>query len=92
MPPPSRRNGAAGARRAGGEIDLLLHLPDRRLSAVEVKRSAAPRAGKGFELAASDLGADERFVVHPGREPFPLSSATTAIPLADLMDRLATPG
>ena len=75
--------------RAGAEIDLLLHLPDRRLWAIEVKRSAAPRAGRGFELAASDLGADERFVVHPGREPFPLSSTTTAFPLADLMARLA---
>ena len=60
--------------RAGAEIDLMLHLPDRRLWAVEVKRSTAPRAGKGFEIAASDIGADERFVVHPGREPFPLSA------------------
>ena len=78
--------------RAGAEIDLLLHLPDRRLWAVEVKRSATPRAGKGFEIAASDLEADERFVVHPGREPFPLSGTTTAIPLADLMVRLAALG
>ena len=75
--------------RAGAEIDLLLHLPDRRLWAIEVKRSAAPRAGKGFEVAASDLGADERFVVHPGSEPFPLSATTTAVPLANLMERLA---
>ena len=78
--------------RAGAEIDLLLHLPDRRLWAVEVKRSAAPRAGKGFEIAASDLGADERFVVHPGREPFPLSATTTALPLVDLMMRLEALG
>ena len=78
--------------RAGAEIDLLLHLPDRRLWAIEVKRSAAPRAGRGFEIAASDLGADERFVVHPGREPFPLSATTTAVPLADLMARLAALG
>ena len=78
--------------RAGAEIDLLLNLPDRRLWAIEVKRSAAPRAGKGFELAASDLGTDERFVVHPGREAFPLSGTTTAIPLADLMVRLASHG
>ena len=78
--------------RAGAEIDLLLHLPDRRLWAVEVKRSAAPRAGKGFELAASDLEADERFVVHPGREPFPLSRTTTAVPLVDLMARLEALG
>ena len=74
--------------RAGAEIDLLLHLPDRRLWAIEVKRSAAPKAAKGFELAASDLGAAERFVVHPGPEPFPLSRTTTAIPLARLMERL----
>ena len=78
--------------RAGAEIDLLLHLPDRRLWAVAVKRSAAPRAGKGFELAASDLEADERFVVHPGREPFPLSRTTSAVPLADLMARLEALG
>ena len=75
--------------RAGAEIDLLLLLPDRRLCAIEVKRSAAPRAARGFELAASDLGAAERLVVHPGREPFPLSETTTAVPLADLMERLA---
>lgn len=78
--------------RAGAEIDLLLNMPDRRLWAVEVKRSAAPRAGKGFELAASDLEVDERFVVHPGREPFPLSRTTTAVPLADLMARLEALG
>ena len=78
--------------RAGAEIDLLLHLPDRRLWAIEVKRSTAPRAGKGFEIAASDIGADERLVVYPGREPFPLSATTTAVPLADLMMRLAARG
>lgn len=78
--------------RAGAEIDLLLHLPDRRLWAVEVKRSTAPRAGKGFEIAASDIGADERLVVHPGHETFPLSATTTAVPLADLMMRLAARG
>ena len=78
--------------RAGAEIDLLLDMPDRRLWAVEVKRSATPRAGRGFELAASDLGVDERFVVHPGREPFPLSRTTTAVPLADLMARLEALG
>ncbi len=75
--------------RAGAEIDLLLLLPDRRLWAIEVKRSATPRPAKGFESAAADLGAAERFVVHPGRDPFPLSETTTAIPLANLMERLA---
>ena len=74
--------------RSGAEIDLLLQLPDRQLWAIEIKRSTAPRAARGFELAASDLGAAERFVVHPGREPSPLSGTTMAIPLTDLMERL----
>ena len=78
--------------RAGAEIDLLLHLPDRRLWAIEVKRSAAPRPGRGFVIAASDLEVDERFVVHPGREPFPLSATTTATPLPNLMAQLAALG
>ena len=74
--------------RAGAEIDLLLHLPHRRLWAIEIKRSTAPRVARGFELAASELGTAGRFVVHPGREPFPLSEAVTAIPRTDLMERL----
>ena len=89
---PSLPYACNGGKRAGAEIDLLLHLPDRRLWAIEVKRCAAPRAGKGFGIAASDIGADERFVVHPGRETFPLSSTTTAVPLAHLMMRLAAIG
>ena len=46
--------------RAGAEFDLLLHLPDRRLWAIEVKRSAAPRAARGFEFAASALRDHDR--------------------------------
>ena len=76
--------------RAGAEIDLLLLLPDRRLWAIEVKRSSAPRTSKGFELAASELRVTERFVVHPGHDTFPLSKTTLATPLTSLMERLET--
>ena len=75
--------------RAGAEIDLLLMLPDQRLWAVEVKRGAAPKTSKGFELAANDLGVAERFVVYPGAAAYPLSENTSAIPLSALMTRLA---
>ena len=75
--------------RAGAEIDLLLLLPDQRLWAVEVKRSAVRKTSKGFELAANDLDAAERFVVHPGDHAYPLSEHTTALPLDALMARLA---
>lgn len=75
--------------RAGAEIDLLLFLPNRELWAVEVKRSATPRIGKSFALAAEDVQATERFVVHSGDDSFPLNANTLAIPLAALMERLA---
>ncbi len=75
--------------RAGAEIDLLLLLPDQRLWAVEVKRGAVRKTSKGFELAATDLGVAERFVVHSGDVAYPLSEHTTAMPLDALMTRLA---
>ena len=75
--------------RAGAEIDLLLMLPDQRLWAVEVKRGAAPKTSKGFELAANDLEVAERFVVYPGDAAYPLSENTSAVPLSALMARLA---
>ena len=75
--------------RAGAEIDLLLLLPNHELWAIEVKRSATPRIGKGFALAVEDVNATERFAVHSGDDSFPLNANTLAIPLAALMDRLA---
>lgn len=75
--------------RAGAEIDLLLQLPDEQLWAIEVKRSSAPRARRGFELAASDLDPARRMVVYPGDEEFPLSESTTAVPLETVVSRLA---
>ena len=74
--------------RAGAEIDLLLLLPTQQLWAIEVKLSSAPRIGKGFALAAEDVDASERFVVHSGDEEFPLNAKTLAIPLLALMERL----
>ena len=53
------------------------------------KRSATPRIGKGFALAAEDVQATERFVVHSGDDSFPLNANTLAIPLAALMEHLA---
>ena len=76
--------------RAGAEIDLLLLLPDQRLWAIEVKLASAPRVGKGFALATEDVDASERFVVHSGDNAFPLGENTLAIPLAALMERLAS--
>ena len=73
----------------GAEIDLLLHFPDGRLWAVEVKRSLAPRPERGFHSGCADLNPVRRFVVYPGAETYPLSKDIQAIPLRELASLLA---
>jgi uncharacterized protein len=74
---------------AGAELDLLLELPRRQRWAVEVKRSSAPAVSKGFHIAADELGATHRFVVHSGAESFPMGNGVIASTLVDLQQRLA---
>ncbi len=77
---------------SGAEIDLLLHLSGGSLWAVEIKRSLAPRPQRGFHSACEDVKPERRFVVYPGEEPYPLSREVQAVPLARLMERLASHG
>ena len=73
----------------GAEIDLLLELPRGARWAVEVKRSQAPAATRGFHEAGADLKPRRRFVVYPGTERFPLGEGVEAVPLAALAQELA---
>ncbi|HEX6019929.1 MAG TPA: DUF4143 domain-containing protein [Burkholderiaceae bacterium] len=73
---------------AGAEIDLVLELPKRRRWAIEIKRSTAPAASKGFHIAADDLKATARYVVHGGKESFPLGHGVSAVTLVDLQQTL----
>ena len=72
------------------EIDLVLEGPGGQRLAIEIKRSSAPRPGKGFHLASADIKATSKLVVHPGDDSFALGSDTEAIGLQDLLERLAT--
>ena len=72
----------------GAEIDLLLAWPDGRLWAVEVKRSLAPKVGRGFHAACADLRPGRRVVVHPGEAAFPLAEGLEALPLRALAEEL----
>jgi predicted AAA+ superfamily ATPase len=76
----------------GAEVDLLLELPHRRLWAIEIKRSSAPAATRGFHEARLDLKPERRFVVYPGTERVPLGSDVEAVPPAALAEELATYG
>ena len=69
---------------AGAEIDLVLEGPKRQRWAIEIKRSSAPAVSKGFHIAAAELEATARFVVHAGNESFPMAQGVRAATLADL--------
>ncbi len=75
---------------AGAEIDLVLNLPNGARWAVEVKRSTAPKAARGFYSACDDIGATHKWVVYPGRERFPLRDSVLATPAHPLACELRT--
>jgi hypothetical protein len=52
--------------------------------AIEVKRSSAPSLDKGFAIACDDLGLEQRYVVYPGQEQFPLRHGARAIGLVEM--------
>lgn len=68
----------------GAEIDLLLTWPDGSLWAIEIKRSLAPKAERGFHAACEDLAPARRFVVYPGDDRFPAAHGVEVIGMAAL--------
>jgi predicted AAA+ superfamily ATPase len=72
----------------GAEIDLVLVLPNRQLWAIEIKRSSAPKADKGFHLACADLKPHRRWIVYSGTDRFSLGQQANAIGLVALANEL----
>ncbi len=76
----------------GAEIDLVLELPGSHgLWAIEIKRSLSPVLGKGFHIARADLAPARSFVVHAGKDRYPLGEGIEAIgvaAMASLLDGL----
>ena len=73
---------------AGAEIDLVLEKSGQPWMAIEIKRASAPAVSKGFDVACADLGIEQRFVVYPGADRFPLRHGAQAIALPALMQQL----
>lgn len=74
---------------AQAEIDLVLEGPNRRVLAIEIKRTSAPTLSKGFLLGCEDIRATQRLVVIPAGEAFSLGQKAEAVPLAEMVTRLA---
>ena len=87
---------AAGPRRIplyfrtekGAEADLVFERGGRVDMVVEIKRSTAPTVSKGFHIACEDLSPSNAYVVHSGKDEWPMGNGVTAISVAGLMSRL----
>ena len=73
---------------SGAEIDLILSLSYRQCWAIEIKRSLATKPSKGFHAACADVKPEQKFIIYPGNETYPLSHDTQAISLTALMQKL----
>jgi len=73
----------------GAEVDLVLAWPDGGEWAIEVKRSLAPKLGRGLRSALDDIEPQRAFVAYPGEERYRLAADVEAIPLGDLCAEVA---
>lgn len=73
----------------GSEVDLLFERAGEIEMAIEIKRSSAPALSRGFHNACAVLAPKHKYVVYPGHDTWPLTQGVTAIPLPDLMTKLA---
>ncbi len=65
----------------GAEVDLVVDFGAGERWAIEIKRSSAPRVSRGFHSACEDLRPTRKFVVHAGKESFPLAHDVRAVTL-----------
>lgn len=68
---------------SGAELDLFVQSNGRRLG-FEFKFSDTPRLTPSMHSALEQLHLDRLYVVHAGRDRFPLAKSIEAMPLADV--------
>jgi uncharacterized protein len=71
---------------SGNELDLLLELPGGHLRAIEIKHSAAPKLGRGFNEALDALKLDSGYVVAQVNAPYAMTPRANALPMSHLAD------
>jgi len=75
------------ATHGGAELDLLVFVQGRAFG-IELKYGDAPRVTRSMRTALVDLALERLFVVHPGRESFPMTDSIEALSILDLEQRL----
>lgn len=73
----------------GAEVDLVLELPGKQAPWVfEVKHGIMGKPNKGFYYAVEDIAPEKSFVVHKGKDSFPIDQQTEALSLFDACNML----
>lgn len=67
---------------AGAELDLVLHIPQGEVWAIEIKRTSAPKVSRGFHTGAIDIRANRRLLVYAGDRDVPVVDDVRAMPLS----------
>jgi predicted AAA+ superfamily ATPase len=72
----------------GAELDLLVVRDGRRLG-FEFKRTDAPQVTPSMRSALENLGLEKLYVVHAGRDAWPMAENIEAVPLAQVWQKLS---
>jgi hypothetical protein len=69
-------------------LRLVLELRPGHIWAIECKRSLAPTPARGFHEGCKDLQPQQKLVIYPGRESFPLGQGVECVTLSEAVSRL----
>ncbi len=72
------------------EIDLVLETPFGETWAIEIKRTSAPKLGRGFYEACNDINATQRWLINKNNDRYPLPNNVEVIGLIDFLTMLQT--
>jgi len=69
----------------GAELDLLIARGGRKIG-FEFKYADAPKLTRSMRIAIEDLKLDALYVIHPGKDRYPLGGNTEALSLAEAIN------
>ncbi|MDP2886547.1 MAG: ATP-binding protein [Ignavibacteria bacterium] len=76
------------ATHSGAELDLLVVRGRKRIG-FEIKRTTAPALTRSMQVSLADLKLSGLFVIHAGKDLFPLAERVTALPAEKIHTELS---
>lgn len=70
------------------EIDLVLQTPNNEIWAIEIKRSSAPKLGRGIYDAFQDVKATHKWIINAGSDQYPLPNGVEVIGLVAFLQMI----